>query len=79
FEAEQIPYFLDDKKSILDHSMVELIRAALGVIRLDFSYESVFRYLKTGLVSEQNEKIDRLENYVVALGIRGWKRWNLNW
>ncbi|MEG0565274.1 MAG: PD-(D/E)XK nuclease family protein [Hungatella sp.] len=79
FEAEQIPYFLDDKKSILDHSMVELIRAALDVIRLDFSYESVFRYLKTGLVSEQNEKIDRLENYVVALGIRGWKRWNRNW
>lgn len=79
FQADGIPYFMDDKKSILDHAMVELIRAALEVVQKDFSYESVFRYLKTGLVTKEREKTDRLENYVVALGIRGFHRWSQTW
>lgn len=61
FEEAGIPYFMDQKKSILENPMVELIRAALETVR-DCSYESVFRYLKTGLVydretgnSEENE------------------------
>lgn len=90
-----IPYFLDDKKSILENPMVELIRAALETVR-DFSYESIFRYLKTGLIYKRQaaggahnsfdgsreqvgEMTDRLENYVRALGIRGWKRWESQW
>ena len=40
FSENGIPYFLDDKKSILENPMVELIRAALDTIR-DFSYENV--------------------------------------
>ena len=49
FDNAGIPYFLDDKKSIMENPLVELIRAALETVR-DFSYESVFRYLKTGLI-----------------------------
>ncbi|HIX15010.1 MAG TPA: helicase-exonuclease AddAB subunit AddB [Candidatus Hungatella pullicola] len=81
FEDWGIPYFLDDKKSILKNPMVELIRSALEIIQKDFSYESVFRYLRTGLVLElsQGEQLDRLENYVIALGIRGLKRWDQTW
>lgn len=79
FGADGIPCFMDDKKSILENAMVELIRSALEVVQKDFSYESVFRYLKTGLVTERRELTDRLENYVVALGVRGYKRWNQIW
>ena len=55
FDEAGIPYFLDVKKSILENPMVELIRAALEMVK-DFSYESVFRYLKTGLVYEKDGK-----------------------
>lgn len=81
FDAEHIPYFLDDKKSILKNPMVELMRAALELIRKDFSYETVFRYLRTGLVAEEEqlELLDRLENYVIAMGIRGFKKWDSVW
>lgn len=79
FEQQDIPYFMDDKKTILDNPMVELIRSALEVIRKDFSYETVFRYLRTGLVTTDREMTDRMENYVLALGIRGYKRWNETW
>lgn len=79
FEENQIPYFIDNKKNILGNPMVELLRAALEIIETDFSYESVFRYLKTGLVTEREEELNRMENYVIALGIRGFKRWNSAW
>ena len=81
FQINGIPYFLDDKKSILKNPMVELIRAAIEILQKDFSYESVFRYLRTALVTkkEDKEKTDRLENYVIAMGIRGFKRWDSVW
>ena len=79
FEQNQIPYFMDDKKNLLNNPMVELIRAALEVVQRDFSYESVFRFLRTGLISGDREMMDRLENYVLALGIRGYRRWSETW
>ena len=48
-------YFLDDKKSILKNPMVELIRAAIEIVQKDFTYESVFRYLRTGLIVSQDQ------------------------
>ncbi len=85
FEELGIPYFLDDKKSILSNPLVELIRSALETVRMDFPYESLFRCLKTGLVLEGEDplllqqELDRMENYVKALGIRGYKRWSACW
>lgn len=79
FTMSGLPYFMDDKKNIMSNPMVELIRAALEAVRQDFSYESVFRYLKTGLITRNQEMTDRMENYVLALGIRGYRRWRENW
>lgn len=87
FGQYKIPYFIDQTRSILFHPFIELIRAALEVIEYDFSYESVFRFLRCGMasifVSEETgetiideDDIDRLENYVLAKGIRGRKRWS---
>lgn len=79
FEQNGIPYFMDDRANILDNPMVELIRSALEVVRRDFSYESVFRFLRTGLVTQDREMTDRMENYVLAMGIRGHRRWQEPW
>ena len=79
FEAGQIPYFIDSKKSILENPATELVRAALEVLEKDFSYESVFRYLKSGFLLEDETWLCRLENYVLALGIRGYRRWSSVW
>ena len=79
FEQNQIPFFMDDKKSVLDNPVVELIRGALEAVRRDLSYESVFRYLRTGLVTADQKMTDRMENYVIAMGIRGARRWSQQW
>lgn len=79
FEQYGIPVFMDSKRSILLNSFVEYIRSLLAMAEQNFSYESVFRYLRTGLSVLSREEIDVLENYVVALGIRGRKKWQEKW
>ncbi|WP_455503273.1 helicase-exonuclease AddAB subunit AddB [Blautia sp.] len=79
FEESQIPYFLDEKHTILMNPFVEYIRAALEMVTKGFSYESVFRYLRCGLSGITREEADMLENYVLALGIRGYEKWSGKW
>ncbi len=74
FEDYDIPVFIDHKRSVLHHPLVELIRSALETAVENWSYDPVFRYLKTDLIPLQREEVDRLENYVLAHGIRG-SRW----
>lgn len=75
FNISKIPCFIDYKKDILNNPFVELLRAAIVIVSEDFSYEGVFRFLKTGLSGFEKDDIDLLENYVLATGIRGVKRW----
>lgn len=79
FNSALIPCFIDHKKGILSNPFVEFILAVIEMISKDFSYESVFRYLRCGLVNMEKDDVDLLENYVLALGIRGFKRWNTTW
>lgn len=79
FVKTGFPYFVDYKKDILSNPLVELIRTLLEIFRKNFDYESVFRYLRCGLVDMDEEKVDKLENYVIALGIKGKKRWQKLW
>ena len=66
---------MDCKQSLIGNPVVEYIRSAIEVVCNDFSYESVFRFLKNGLCTIDMDAIDTLENYVLAYGIRGHKRW----
>lgn len=76
FEDLHIPYFVDANRKLLNHPCIETILSALKMIQTDFSYDMVFRYLKSGFSCLSMEEADFLENYVIALGIRGFARWN---
>lgn len=79
FEELEIPYFIDEKHSLLLNPFVEYLRAAIDVAVKDFSADSVFRYLRCGLSDLTLDETDLLENYVLALGIRGNKRYQEHW
>lgn len=79
WQREGIPFFLDQKHSVLMNPFVEYLRAAMDMAVSNLSYESVFRYLRSGMTDLLTEDIDMLENYVIALGIRGKKQWNEQW
>jgi ATP-dependent helicase/nuclease subunit B len=70
----EIPFFIDHQQPVIHHPLVELLRAALEVWQKNWAYEPVFRFLKTGLARLNAGEVDRLENYVLAAGIRG-SRW----
>jgi helicase-exonuclease AddAB, AddB subunit len=76
FAEYNIPYFIDKKREIDDNPIVVLIISAVEILARNWSYESVFRYLKTGLLDLENEEIDILENYILANGIRG-NKWTV--
>ncbi len=80
FSDYQIPFFIDQKRTMLNHPLIELIRSTLEVIQSFWRYEPVFRVIKTELIyplqenpDRMREKMDRLENYVLAYGIKGSK------
>ena len=79
FIKYDIPFFMDHKRSILLNSFVEYIRSVLHMAEQSFSYESVFRFLRTNLAGFTYEEIDELENYVIGLGIKGYMHWQEKW
>lgn len=74
FSEYNIPYFIDKKREISNNPIIVLIVSAVEILAKNWSYECIFRYLKTGLLDLHIDEIDMLENYVLANGIRG-KRW----
>ena len=70
-----IPLFMDRTRGLMLNPFIEYIRSALKIVLCNFSYETVFHYLRCGLVDFEPEEIDLLENYVLALGIKGRKKW----
>lgn len=76
FEKFQIPYFLDQTNKLVLNPFIEFIRSALLVVIQEYSYEAVFHFLRCGMAGISPEATDRLENYILTMGIRGRKAWN---
>lgn len=91
FADHGIPCFLDQKRPAAHHPLSELIRSALDVVRSHWSYDAVFRAVKTDLLfprgtfpteADARFAMDKLEEVVLAYGIKGAKwtdgsRWKL--
>ncbi|MCH8119492.1 MAG: exodeoxyribonuclease V subunit gamma [Planctomycetes bacterium] len=81
FDDYGIPFFIDKRKPLNQHPVVQLICSALQAVTVGFAHGDVFAYLKTDLVPIQRYDIDLLENYCLAFGITAndWqsdKQWN---
>ncbi|MCR4635881.1 MAG: exodeoxyribonuclease V subunit gamma [Butyrivibrio sp.] len=70
-----IPVYIDETRGIKLNPFIEYIRSALDIVRTDYSYETVFHFMRSGMMDFDDDKIDLLENYVRSLGIRGHKAW----
>lgn len=73
-----IPSFMDEKEPMHYHPLIELVRAALETVVTRWRYEAVFRAVKTDLLFPADEDAalwreaaDKLENYVLAHGVKG--------
>ena len=78
-KQNDIPVFLDYKRKVADNPLVQMIKSSLEIIEKGYTYDSVFRFLRTGMTDIERQDIDILDNYCVALGIRGRKAWVTEW
>ncbi len=74
FADYAIPFFIDKRKGLNQHPVVELIGAALQAVTGGFAHADVFAYLKTDLAAVERCEVDVLENYCLAFGVdrRDW-------
>lgn len=87
FRDHGIPLFTDQTKKMEHHPVLEFLRSVLEWLTESWRYEAVFRAVKTDMLFPAaddweacRKKMDRLENYVLAYGIKE-KHWKSkdNW
>ena len=85
FHDYQIPVFIDEKRTMLNHPLIEFIRSLFDVIESNWRYDAIFRLLKTGFIKPSHDEypltmdaIDQLVNYVLEFGIRRKQQWTQN-
>ena len=79
FAMYHIPVFIDRKLDLMFNPCLEFVRGAMEMVSGHFSYESTFRFLRTGFTGIEDERIDLAENYVLAAGISSKAAWTREW
>ncbi len=68
-----IPCFLDYKKNMSENTFAEYLKAVLKLAEAGFHTEGVLSYVKNSLSGWDKEQVFDLENYCLALGIKGYQ------
>ncbi len=71
-----IPFFIDRRRPVVHHPLVELLRGGVQLAAQPMAIEPVRLLLKTGLLPVSIEDGDELENYLIAHGVSGETAWS---
>ncbi len=71
FSARNIPHFIDQRKSLAHHPLVELLRSAVALATGRYTRAEVLALVKTGLAGITPDDAFAMENYMLAHGIDG--------
>lgn len=74
FEEFEVPYFLDQRRSIATHALCRLVHGLLDAATTDCDGDAMVRLLRSGLVLER-EAAEELENIVLLSQVRGLEAW----
>ena len=67
---------IDEKKELNQNILIKFIISMLDIFANNWSFNSIFNYLKIGLLDIEKENIYLLENYCRKWGIKGSKFYN---
>ncbi len=79
FAKYGVPVTSTEKSDILEKPAMAMLLGALDIVMNGWDYQSVFKYLKTGLTGLTFEERDELENYVLKWNIHGESAWKREW
>lgn len=74
FDKYNIPIFIDEKKDLNQNILIRYILAILDIFSKNWSFESVFNFLKIGMLEISEYDIFALENYCKKWGIK-YNKW----
>ena len=74
-----IPFYIDEKKKLSFSAGMEFVKSAIEIVTTNYSYESVFRFLKTGFFGWERESIDVIENFCIKYRIFSGIKWKKSW
>ena len=76
FSKYEIPVFIDEKRELNQNIFIQYVLSILEIFTKNWSYESVFNYIKTGFLPFDETEIFKLENYCIKWGIKQnkWKK-----
>lgn len=77
FAEYEIPVFIDTKKDITQNLLIKYVISILDILAKNWTYESIFNYVKTGFVQINDEY--EFENYCLKWGIQGRKWYEKDW
>ncbi len=78
FSKYDIPVFIDEKKELSKNILIKYIVSILDIFLKNWSYETMFNYIKSGMLNIDEDGIFLLENYCIKWGIKG-KKWQEEW
>lgn len=76
FAEYDIPVFIDEKRELSQNIFIQYVLAILDIFAKNWSYQSVFNYIKSGFLDIDKDDIYKLENYCIKWGIKQskWKK-----
>ena len=64
-----IPHFIDERRGLGHHPLVELLRSAVAIAESGWDREDLLLYMKTRLAGVSEEQAAWVENYIIEHGI----------
>ena len=79
FKEYDIPVFIDEKRDLSQNILVKYLISILDIFARNWSYDSVFNYIKCGFLNITPSDIYLLENYALKWEIKGSKWYKADW
>lgn len=79
FKEYDIPVFIDEKRDLSQNILVKYLISILDIFARNWSYDSVFNYIKCGFLNITPSDIYLLENYALKWEIKCSKWYKADW
>lgn len=79
FNKYNIPVYIDEKRDLSQNILVKYLISILDIFARNWSYDSVFNYIKSGFIDISLEDICMLENYAMKWEIKGSRWYKEDW
>ena len=79
FKEYDIPVFIDEKRDLSQNILVKYLISILDIFARNWSYDSVFNYIKCGFLNITPSDIYLLENYALKWEIKGSNWYKADW